>query len=476
MQTLDPAPWDAYLADIARRYHVPGIVAGVVRVDPNCGRQQRVVTSTGVTSRSTGIATDRDTVCQIGSITKLITATMVLQLCEEGLLSLETPVIDVLPEFHVDSPHTSTVTVRNLLTHTSGIDGDVFVDMGRGEDSIARFVDAMSAVESLFTPNTGWSYCNSGFIVAGRIVEVLDGGSWNDSVCSRINRPLGLETFYTLPEEALGRRYQVGHVRAPGQLTWDPVPIPDMHRGRSPAGVILSDVDDLLNFGAAFLRQGDTGNGEQLLSAETVATMLEPAWDLHPAPAAVTAPQWGLGWMLNRWSGHRVVGHGGTKLGNKAWFEVLPDDGLAMVVFCNGGIVPTAGDEICAAFAETYAGITPPRSTSPAASGHAELDDAWLGTYSDAGTTLKVSRTETGTYQVSIDQSRIRARQDVSSAEKPAAAPSPTTLLPTGESLRFVTRPDTLSPYTSVAFADVDGQRCAYVGIRCLPQRDEETP
>lgn len=467
---FDPAAWDSYLAEIARRYHVPGIVAGVVKVDPVTGHQQRFVSSTGVTSLKTGIETSRDAVCQVGSITKLVTATMVMQLRDEGRLSLDDPVVELLPDFSLDSPHTSEITVENLLTHTSGIDGDIFVDMGRGENAIQKFVDAMSTVESLFAPNTGWSYCNSGFIVAGRIVEVLDGRSWTDSVRARINEPLGLETFFTLPEEALGHRYQVGHLRTAGQSVWQPVPIPDMQRGRSPAGVILSNVDDLLTFGTTFLNHGDTGQGQQLINAATVAQMWEPAWDLAPAPAAAGSPQWGLGWALNEWDGHKVVGHGGTKLGNKAWFEVLPEDGVAMVVFCNGGIVPTAGDEICAAFAETYAGVAPAQSPSPAPSAQVQLDDLWLGTYSDAGTTLTVSKNEADAFQVSIDQSRIRTRQDASSTAQPAAPPV-TTLLPTEDAMRFMTRPDALSPFTAVAFTEVDGRRCAYVGIRCLPQR-----
>lgn len=471
---FDPTPWDAYLAEIARRYHVPGIVAGVVKVDPATGTQHRFVSKTGVTSLRTGVPTDRNTVCQIGSITKIITATMILQLRDEGKLSLDTPVVELLPEFTLNSSHSHEITVRNLITHTSGIDGDIFFEMGRGEDAIDKFVKAMSGVKSLFPPNAGWSYCNSGFIVAGRITEVLDGRTWTDSVRARINHRLDLRSFFTLPEEALGHRYHVGHVRDVEQNVWQPVPVPDMHRGRSPAGVILSNVDDLLDIGAAFLNGGDAGNGESLLSAQTAAEMWEPAVDLIPELSAATGPQWTLGWMLDRWDDHRVLGHGGTKLGNKAWFKVLPEDGLAMVVFCNGGIVPTSGDQICSAFAEAYAGITPSKRVKPKSSMPVELDNTWLGTYSDAGTTLTISSSTAGGYEAIIDKSRIRTRQIPKKTGGAPAVPEGNPLLPTNGYLQFLTRSDTLSPFISVAFTKVDGHPCAYVGTRCLPQRSAQ--
>ncbi|NLS10465.1 beta-lactamase family protein [Nesterenkonia sp. MY13] len=469
---LDTRYWDDYLTEVARKYHVPGIVAGVLSLDSQTGSSQRLVSSTGVTSLRTGISTDPSTVCQIGSITKLVTATMIMQLRDEGKLGLESKVTDLLPELTLDPTHTDDISVWNLLTHTSGIDGDIFTDTGRGADAIERFVQRMRSVESLFRPSKGWSYCNSGFILAGRIIEVFDQRSWTESVRARITEPLGLGTFYTLPEEVLVNRYQVGHVRSPGQSAWSPVPIPDMQRGRGPAGVIVSNADDLLTFGEAFLRGGDTGGGENLLPPQTISEMLAPAWSLAPAPASVAAPHWGLGWMLNTWDGHKTAGHGGTKLGNKAWFEILPEDGLAMVVFCNGGIVPTAGDEICTAFAEAFTGAAPAGPSLPTGPAtEAELAEKWLGTYSDAGTTLTVTKTAEG-LQASIDQSRIRNNQDASKSTSSTVSPSPTPLLPAAGEAQFLTRSDHLSPWTSVAFTEVDDNPCAYVGIRCLPQRE----
>lgn len=471
-QTIfDTTQWDAFLPEVARRHHVPGIVAGALSIDPSTGAQRRMVTSTGVTNTRTGVPSDRDTVCQIGSITKLVTATMIMQLCEEGKLDLETKVVDVLPDFALASTHGAEITVWNLLTHTSGIDGDLFTDTGRGDDCVEKYIATLRDAESLFTPKSGWSYCNSGFVVAGRIIEVLDGQSWDTSVKERISGPLGLDGFFTLPEEILAHRHQYGHVRRPGQKDWHPAPVSNITRSMGAAGVITSSVDNLLDFGAAFLRGGDTGSGGQLLTVESIETMTAPQWTLDPAVGAGMAPQWGFGWMLDEWEGHKVQWHGGTTIGNKAWFQVLPDDGLVFVVFCNGGLASHAAHDIYAAFAQVFAGIRPspePRPTGPAL--QATLDDSWLGSYSDAGTSLEVARNDDGTYRATISQANLERRLGKNTTE-----PGPLVLLPTAGPNRFIARSDHLEPWSTVSFTEVDGRPVAYVGIRCLPRREAET-
>ena len=88
-----------------------------------------------------------DSVFQIGSITKVWTATVVMQLVDEGLLDLDTPVVEVLPELQLADPDvTKQVTMRHLLTHTSGIDGDVFTDTGRGDDCLEKYVALLGDV------------------------------------------------------------------------------------------------------------------------------------------------------------------------------------------------------------------------------------------------------------------------------------------------------------------------------------------
>ncbi len=96
--------------------------------------------------------------------------------------------VKLLPEASIDPR----ITVRHLLTHTSGIDGDVFTDTGRGDDCVERYVALLGEVDRLFEPGTAYSYCNAGFVLLGRIIEVLDGRTWDESLKARLVEPLGL--------------------------------------------------------------------------------------------------------------------------------------------------------------------------------------------------------------------------------------------------------------------------------------------
>ena len=467
---FDPARWEGLLEEASRRHRVPGIVAGVFSLNPENGTQRRFVASTGVTNRRTGVVTDRDTVCQVGSITKIATAAMIMQLQEEGKLTLETRVVDILPDFTLNSPHAAEITVGNLLTHTSGIDGDLFTDTGRGEQAVADYVSMLSEVESLFPPSAGWSYCNSGYVVAGRIIEVLDGRSWDDSLSERISKPLDLERFFTLPEEILAHRHQYGHTRQPGQMDWEPAPVSGLARSMGAAGGITSSVDDLLTFASMFLAGGSAPSGRRLLTEKSVAAMATPRWTLNPTVGNAITPQWGVGWMLNEWDGHKVYFHPGTTIGNRAWLHVLPDDGLAFVVFVNGGAGGHAAYDIYSAFAEHFAGLRPPAGPKPTGSqdqAALTVEERWLGTYSDHSTSLEVLRTEDGTYAV-----RVTDRIFEDELGDATAGPTVMELLPTDAENRFVVRADAYEAWSPIGFTEVDGQPAAYYGLRCLPRRD----
>src|SRR5215472_11820791 len=120
---IDAEHWQRRLVALAERHHVPGAALGILRVRP--GHQDELVeAASGVLNKDTGVEVTNDTVFQIGSITKVWTTTVLMQLVDEGLLDLDAPVVEVLPELRLaDADVTKQVTVRHLLTHTSGIDG-----------------------------------------------------------------------------------------------------------------------------------------------------------------------------------------------------------------------------------------------------------------------------------------------------------------------------------------------------------------
>ncbi len=365
--------WQQRLDELAGRHRVPGFQVGLLSADGDV----RVLAS-GRTGAETGVAATPDTLFHYGSITKVWTTTLVMQLVDEGMLTLDTKVVDVLPGFTLADPgHAEAITVRHLLVHTSGIDGDVFTDTGDGDDALEKYVAHLATAVSVTEPGGPLSYCNAGFVVAGRIVEVLRGRTWDEVLAERICRPLGLTRVLTRPNNAPLFRTAVGHLRDPETDQLKPTPRWQLPRSVGPAGTITGDSADLLRFLAAHLRDGVGLNGERILSAESTRFMREQQVDLSAHLSTLSG--WALGWSLSDWGGVAEVGHNGNTSGQVAQMHTFPELGLAMCVLTNSDSGPALADDIEAELGKEL-GLTPttPREDPDAA--EADLK-AVAGTY-----------------------------------------------------------------------------------------------
>lgn len=328
-----------------KRHGVPGASIAILK-----GRRVVAAAAAGVTNVDTQVPVTTDTVFQIGSITKVFTATLIMQLVDDGLLSLDTPIVEYLPELRIaDAATRRGVTARHLLTHTSGIDGDFFVDSGRGDDAIARLIPMMTLLPSVFPLGTKVSYCNVGFAVLGRVIEVLRRETYDQAMRRRIFRPLGMTHAMTLPEEALRHRCAIGHVASPKDPK-RPMPAPMTHlpHGLKSAGTMPAmSAPDLLRFASAHLERGRIGDGKRLLSAASATAMQRQQVRLQKyAPTFISA--FGLGWALHDFDGHKVVGHDGGTIGQYSFLRISPQKRVAVAMLTNGGDAQSVYDEIVA--------------------------------------------------------------------------------------------------------------------------------
>ncbi|MEU4195808.1 serine hydrolase [Kribbella sp. NPDC026611] len=329
---IDAAHWQRRLTTLAERHGVPGATLGILRVRPGAD-DELVSAATGVLNKNTGVAVTADSLFQIGSMSKVWTATLALQLVDEGLLDLDAPISQVLPELQLGDPDVAKqVTMRHLLTHTSGIDGDVFTDTGRGDDCLEKYTELLAEVAQNHPLGATWSYCNSGFVLAGRVIEKLTGGTWDKALRDRLITPLGLKHTVTLPEEALLHLAAVGHV---GEGEPEVAPVWGLPRSVGPAGLITSTAADALAFARLHLNGGKAPDGTQLLSAESVTAMAAQHAELPDKYSL--GDSWGLGWIRFGWNGRRLIGHDGNTIGQGAFLRVLPDEGLAVTLLTNGG-------------------------------------------------------------------------------------------------------------------------------------------
>jgi CubicO group peptidase (beta-lactamase class C family) len=347
------AEWTLRLNDLAERTGVPGAVLGI------WAGGEETLAACGVLNTATGVETTPGSVFQIGSITKVWTASMIMQLIEERQLTLDTTVADVLPDARIGRPDASRhITIRHLLTHTSGIEGDIFTDTGRGDDCVKRYVDDLAHATWTFPAGAAYSYCNSGFVVAGRVIEVLDGRPWDQSLRDRFIGPLRLGETVTLPEEAILYRAAVGHDRG------DPVRIWGLPRSIGPAGLITASAHDLLTFARLHLDDGITDEGKRLLSRDSVSAMQQP---LASIPTfAESAAAVGLGWRLSRWDGQPVIGHDGGTIGQSAYLRIAPEARVAVCLLTNTSQAQSLYEGLLAEVFGSVAGLHMPAGPEPA--------------------------------------------------------------------------------------------------------------
>lgn len=313
---------------LARRHQVPGATLAI-------GLGDEVFDfATGVVNVDTGVETTTDSVFQIGSITKPLTTTLVMQLVDAGQVKLDDPVIRYLPDFALaDRTAASQITVRHLLTHTSGIQGDHFQSFGRGDDAIEKYVASLADIDLVHRPGQFWSYCNAGFVVAGRLTEVVTGSPFCQLVKEQICRPLGLEQTTVLLEDTVTRRCAVGHVPGPGGKPVIPATVVLDYSGAPAGHRTTSSASDLVRFAQMHLNSGTGPDGGQVLSASSAAAMQQVQLS---KPATSTSPlAQGLGWALQEWGGKQVVGHGGMTIGQISSLHAVPEERLVLVLLTN---------------------------------------------------------------------------------------------------------------------------------------------
>jgi CubicO group peptidase (beta-lactamase class C family) len=342
----------AFLKEHVERYRVPGASVAVLYED------EVFEAATGVVNVETGVEATPDAVFQIGSITKVFTSALVMQLVDAGRLDLDAPVRSVLPELELaDSEAARTITPRHLLTHTSGIDGDHFVGVGRGADSVARFVTACAALPQLHTPGQGFSYCNAGFVLAGRIVEKLRAKEFGRALCDHLLDPIGARSMHTRPEYALYYRAAIGHLIDSDRGT-RVVPLPLLPFSNAPAGSTpFAAARDLLAMARMILSGGRGESDVPVLAEETVAAMQQPQVTLHEG---AMAQAWGLGFEIFDWQGTAVVGHGGSTIGQASELRLLPEHGVAIALLMNGGNTAALANRVLSKIGRELVGAAPP--------------------------------------------------------------------------------------------------------------------
>jgi CubicO group peptidase (beta-lactamase class C family) len=326
----------------------------------------------GVTSTENPLEVTPDTLFQIGSITKTFTGTTAMVLVEGGELDLDAPLRTYLPDLKLaDAEVAERVTMRHLLTHTGGWEGDHFDDFGAGDDALARMVESLAAIPQLTPLGEIWSYNNAGFYLAGRVIEVLTQTTYERAVQELLLDPIGLDNTFFFAEDVMTRRFAVGHHRSDD----DPPPVArpwPIGRAHHAAGALASSVRELVRWGRFHM-----SDGEGVVSRATLDEMQRP--QLHVGSIFDDV---GITWSIGTRNGRRVLDHGGGTNGQVAYFGFLPDESSVLTLLTNH----TRGSEVVKAAAETF-GIRDPEREA------IDLDPSeYLGTYTSALVDVELRR------------------------------------------------------------------------------------
>lgn len=334
-----------------------------------------------------------DTVFQIGSITKIFTTMQILQLVDRGRLHLDEPVARYLPTFALKDPAmTEAVTVRYLLNHTSGIDGDFFPEDPPTGDAFAAYFEKLSEQPALAPVGRYMTYCNAGWVVLGRLIEGLTGVSWEQALHRDVLEPVGIRNAFTRVEDATDFSCAVGHVAGADESTpWLTTPTPYLQRSLAPAGARLTmDVASLLRFAKMHLRGGANEDGEQVLSHTSCEAMQTGSVDLPPISVRSNFDSWGLGWACRGSGEGRVIGHDGGTVGQYAYLRLMPGRDFALALLTNSPSVTLWN----AIESELMPEIAPPERGSGVSSFITNDMGSLLGVYENVAGTMTVSESE----------------------------------------------------------------------------------
>lgn len=312
---------------------IPGFAAGIVTGDGECECTK------GVLNMNNPVAVDGDSLFQIASVTKTFTALLVLLLQEEGHLNLDRPVKEYIPGFAMRDPAVEQgLTIRHLLTHTGGWEGDILEPADKGEDSLREAVRLLSKLPQLTPLGKVWAYNPSGFYILGYLLELVMGKSYAQLLREYVLQPLKMEGCVFTASEAIIRKVSVGHYTADGvQRVATPWELP---RFVCAGAGLVCTLRDLMRYLRFLLAKEDTG----IFPRERE---LKSALFGEQCRASGPADTNGLSWMLRYVDGLTFLRHGGASFGQYAELVFSPEHEMGAVILANGdGFVASAADLI----------------------------------------------------------------------------------------------------------------------------------
>jgi len=288
-----------------------------------------------------------DTLFHMASITKPFVATAVMQLWEQGKVDLDAPVTKYVPYFRIADPRAAKITVRQMLTHSSGmpdVDDYQWNHPQTDDGALERYVRSLATnnLKLLFDPGTSFAYSNMAFEVIGDLIAKVSGVTFEAYVEANILRPLGMSASTMLLSKASPSLLAQGytHPRGGGYSSIKPVPAYPFNRAHSPSSDLMSSVVDMSRWAMANLNRGEL-DGKRILKSSTYDLLWKPALEVEFCRGAnhtdcrKPGGSVGLSWFIGDHQGHASISHSGGDDGFITYLLLVPDADMALVLMCN---------------------------------------------------------------------------------------------------------------------------------------------
>jgi CubicO group peptidase (beta-lactamase class C family) len=318
------------LQEIITRWGIPGLGIGIIEDD-----EIIYAKGFGVQNLDTGVPVTPDSIFCVASIAKCFVASAVVQLAEQGKIHLDAPIVQYLPYFKLDDERCRQITIRQMLSHTSGMpdmdesEYDELVSHPEYDEGASeRFVRGLSSRKLAAAPGERFLYSNIAYNVLGDLIAKISGQSFEAYMKEHILLPAGMPNSTFLLEEVALDRLAVPHLRTPEMIV---NPIYPYHRADAPASFLHTTIVDMCHWGTTCLNRG-IYKGQRILTPASYEMMWTPVAKRGVPPLR---EEMGLGWNLGHFDGVRTVGHGGAGFGWTCFLVLLPEKNRAAIILCN---------------------------------------------------------------------------------------------------------------------------------------------
>jgi len=327
---LEPA-----IERLMERKQIPGLAIALIREG-----EVVYIHGFGVRDVSTGVPVTPATLFHTASVSKPFVATAVMQLVADGRIRLDTPIAEVLPAFLPQDPRASSITVAQVLSHTSGLPDykmgrviqEYYAHPSADPEALQAFVRGLSGIQLLSDPGHSFHYSNLGYNILGALIETVSGDPFEVYMSEHVLRPAGMaRATFALPGEDQPDR-AMPYVRRHGRLTRSA--IYPYHRAQAPNGTLHASAEELARWLCVMLDRGVTPDGGALLPRQ----VLEEMW--IPQRKIGFGKRVGFGWFILQVGSRRLVSHSGGDVGYTAAIQFAPERGFGWVILANREYAP----------------------------------------------------------------------------------------------------------------------------------------